>query len=64
MRAKKTRFNGLKFSLPPSQMRDLGLLKGTKFSPEPGPSVSHSPDIGDNLPFWCDFSISFAVVLT
>lgn len=45
-------------------MKYLGLLKGTKFSPEPSPSVSHRPDTGDYLPFCCDFSISFFLVLT
>lgn len=45
-------------------MKDLGLLKGTKFSLEPSSSVSHRPDTRDYFPFWCDLSISFVLVLT
>lgn len=45
-------------------MKDLGLLKSTKFSLEPNPSVSHRPDTRDYFPLWCDLSISFVLVLT
>lgn len=60
----KDRFNSPKLSLPPSQMRDLGLLKGTKFSPESIPSASHRPDTRGYLLFCRDFSISFVLLLT
>lgn len=45
-------------------MRELGLLKGTKFSLELSPSVSHRPDTRRYLPFCCDLSSSFVLVLT